>query len=193
MPLQAFRNQTPLPYLRENEIVIRYLHPEESALMVNFRLKNRHFLKTWEPSRPPEFFTQKYWVRILQQNIQDFHNDDSVALSILNDEESRILGVINYTSIIRGTFQACHLGYALGEDSQGKGIMSNALQSTIDYMFQKKQLHRVMANYMPRNHRSAAVLSRLGFEIEGNAKSFMLINGIWEDHILTSLVNPNDK
>ena len=46
-----------------------------------------------------------------------------------------------------------------------------------------------MANYVPRNTRSAAVLERLGFTIEGEAKDYLYINGVWEDHVLTSLTN----
>jgi ribosomal-protein-alanine N-acetyltransferase len=48
-----------------------------------------------------------------------------------------------------------------------------------------------MANYMPRNQRSANVLKRLGFVVEGYARNYLLINNHWEDHILTSLTNPN--
>jgi ribosomal-protein-alanine N-acetyltransferase len=43
---------------------------------------------------------------------------------------------------------------------------------------------------MPRNERSAALLRRLGFSVEGLARDFLLIAGRWEDHVLTSLINP---
>ena len=43
---------------------------------------------------------------------------------------------------------------------------------------------------MPRNKRSERVLKRLGFAREGLAKSYLKIAGRWEDHVLTSLVNP---
>ena len=46
-----------------------------------------------------------------------------------------------------------------------------------------------MANYMPDNLRSAALLKRLGFEVEGLAKNYLYINGQWRDHVLTSLTN----
>jgi ribosomal-protein-alanine N-acetyltransferase len=38
--------------------------------------------------------------------------------------------------------------------------------------------------------RSAAVLRRSGFTVEGYAREYILIDGRWEDHILTSIVNP---
>jgi ribosomal-protein-alanine N-acetyltransferase len=44
---------------------------------------------------------------------------------------------------------------------------------------------------MPANTRSARLLEKLGFEKEGFARRYLYINGRWEDHVLTSLINPN--
>jgi [ribosomal protein S5]-alanine N-acetyltransferase len=58
-------------------------------------------------------------------------------------------------------------------------------------MFEVQHMHRISAAYMPRNKRSEAVLQRAGFAHEGHAKQYLLINGIWEDHHLTALINPH--
>ena len=79
----------------------------------------------------------------------------------------------------------------MAEAEQGKGYMTEGLKSAIDYVFQELNLHRVMANYMPHNQRSGNVLKRLGFVVEGYARDYLLINGKWQDHILTSLTNPH--
>jgi ribosomal-protein-alanine N-acetyltransferase len=42
---------------------------------------------------------------------------------------------------------------------------------------------------MPENERSANLLKTLGFEREGYAKRYLLINGQWEDHVLSALIN----
>ena len=44
-----------------------------------------------------------------------------------------------------------------------------------------------MANDMPHNKRSGDLLARLGFEKEGYAKDYLLIDGEWRDHVLTAL------
>ncbi|KFN17466.1 hypothetical protein JM66_20365 [Aeromonas bestiarum] len=38
--------------------------------------------------------------------------------------------------------------------------------------------------------RSGALLERLGFEREGLARDYLMINGRWEDHVLTARLNP---
>jgi ribosomal-protein-alanine N-acetyltransferase len=69
--------------------------------------------------------------------------------------------------------------------------MSEAVAKATQCMFETQNIHRIMANYMPSNERSARLLQKLGFIIEGHAKKYLLINGQWEDHILTSLTNEN--
>jgi ribosomal-protein-alanine N-acetyltransferase len=68
--------------------------------------------------------------------------------------------------------------------------MKEIVNHAISYSFNDLRLHRIMANYMPVNDRSAGLLKNLGFQQEGLAKEYLLINGKWEDHVLTSLLNP---
>jgi ribosomal-protein-alanine N-acetyltransferase len=52
------------------------------------------------------------------------------------------------------------------------------------------RLHRVQANHLPENQRSARLLQRLGFRVEGLAREYLYINGAWRDHVLTALTYP---
>ena len=100
---------------------------------------------------------------------------------------NQIIGMCNLTQIFRGLFQACYLGYKIDHAYEGKGLMFEALRETIRFAFEDLRLHRIMANYMPINMRSAKLLNRLGFVIEGFAKNYLLINNKWEDHVLTAV------
>jgi ribosomal-protein-alanine N-acetyltransferase len=100
---------------------------------------------------------------------------------------------VGISNIVRGAFQAAYLGYHMAEKSQGKGYMSEALREVIDFAFTALNLHRLMANYRPENLASGRVLEKLNFVKEGLAKNYLLVNGQWSDHILTSLTNPHWK
>jgi ribosomal-protein-alanine N-acetyltransferase len=67
--------------------------------------------------------------------------------------------------------------------------MSEALERAIRYLFDDLLLHRIEANHMPSNTRSAKLLARLGFEREGYARDYLFIDGAFRDHVLTSLTN----
>jgi ribosomal-protein-alanine N-acetyltransferase len=71
--------------------------------------------------------------------------------------------------------------------------MLEAVRGAVAYAFGSLGLHRVTANYMPRNRRSGSVLRRAGFVVEGYARDYLLINGRWEDHMLTAIVNREER
>jgi len=118
---------------------------------------------------------------------------DALLLLMFNREDDRLIGTCNFANIVRGAFQACHLGFSIAQDAQGQGLMAEGLRLAIDYVFKDMGLHRVMANHRPENLRSARLLARLGFQREGEARAYLKINGIWADHVLTSLINPDDS
>lgn len=80
------------------------------------------------------------------------------------------------------------LGYKLAERFVGHGLMYEALVAVLDACFGPLCLHRVEANHMPENVRSAAVLDRLGFERHGIAEAYLQIgpDGAFRDHVLRS-------
>jgi ribosomal-protein-alanine N-acetyltransferase len=178
------------PMIETERMVIRVLDPSQAELMVSFRRENRHFLTDWEPVRSEEFFTEAFWQLQLRMALRHFRDQSHLSFTLLNNAQTEVLGVCNYSNIIRGTFQSCHLGYAIGEKHQSHGFMGEAITHTLNFVFDELRLHRVMANYMPRNKKSGKLLTRMGFNIEGQAEKYLLINGTWEDHILTSKINP---
>jgi RimJ/RimL family protein N-acetyltransferase len=94
--------------------------------------------------------------------------------------------------IVRGAFQGCNLGYALDGTCQGQGLMHEALRAVLDEAFSPRlNLHRIQAGVRPENHRSLAVLARLGFRGIGLARHYLFIHGDWRDHQLFELINPS--
>lgn len=67
--------------------------------------------------------------------------------------------------------------------------MYEALQPAIRYMQRYQHMHRIASwlNCMPHNHRSGALLTSLGFEPEGYAKDYLLIDGQWQDSYIDSI------
>ena len=114
----------------------------------------------------------------------------AMHFALLTPDGQQMIGACNFSGIIRGAFQACYLGYHIDYAHQGQGLMQEGLEAGIGYMFDTQNLHRIMANYIPGNERSARLLERLGFEREGYAKAYLNIAGRWQDHVLTALVNP---
>ena len=168
------------------------LDASQAGLMRDYYLKNKAYLSNWEPVRDNSFYEINTWQELLNEGLQLFYTGSAIKLAVLNHSQTHVIGVCNFTNIIRGVFQACNLGYSIDEDYQGQGYMHEVLNAAMAYVFDEVGLHRVMANYVPENHKSAAVLQRLGFEKEGLAKSYLKINGEWRVHVLTSKINTKE-
>lgn len=158
--------------------------------MARYFIDNRQFHAPWSPDLPDSFFTVEHWRKRLRELREEFRGDRSAMFFLFAEtDRTRAVGRISFSSIVRGAAHFCYLGYDLDEGAVGNGYMTEGLQAAVEFMFRERNLHRIMANYMPRNARSAMVLNRLGFKTEGYASAYLRIAGRWEDHVLTALTN----
>ena len=81
-------------------------------------------------------------------------------ISRFSIRKKEIVGIANFSNVVRGSFHACYLGYSIGQKWQGQGLMFEALTAAIRYMQRTQHIHRIMANYMPHNKRSGDPLAR---------------------------------
>lgn len=177
------------PVLATDRLILRMGEPADARAILAYYLDNREHLEPYSPRMIAGFYTPEFWEKSTQLSIREFFAGGSVRFFLFSRDTKQVVGSANFTQIFRGPFHACYLGYGLAEREQGKGLMTEALRVAIAYVFSELNLHRIMANYMPRNERSGHVLKRLGFTIEGYAKNYLQVNGRWEDHVLTSLTN----
>lgn len=179
-----------LPILQTDRLLLRPAMPGEASSVLDYYTRNREHLRPWDPAHPPGFFTEGYWQERIEQNIDEFHLGISCRFFLfLHEDPGKVIGHVSFSQIFRGAFHACYLGYTIDKEYQGRSLMFEGLTEAIRYMFDKQQIHRIMANYLPHNRRSGGLLRRLGFSVEGYARDYLRINGKWEDHILTSLTN----
>ena len=180
-----------LPILLDTpRLILRLLCESDAVKLQDFNERNMSHLSPWRSATEAPTLDSKAQLTKWEQ---EFNEGRSIRFALFLKEapEGEIVGFCNFSQIFRGPFQACYLGYHIDASFEGKGIMSETLEKAINYMFEKQKLHRIMANYMPSNERSARLLHKLGFVVEGCAKKYLLINGQWEDHTLTSLTNEN--
>ncbi|MEP0847255.1 MAG: GNAT family N-acetyltransferase [Phycisphaerae bacterium] len=180
------------PLLETPRLRLRLGRPPDIPAIIDYYRRNRDHLAPYMPARPAGFYTPEFWRGRLGTHQREFTDDRSVRLFVFAaGDEGRVIGTVSFTEFCRGPLQACYLGYTLDHAEQGRGLMTEALVVAIAYVFDELKLHRIMAGYVPTNERSANVLRRLGFTVEGYARDYLLLNGRWRDHILTSLVHPD--
>jgi ribosomal-protein-alanine N-acetyltransferase len=172
-------------------LIVRLPQPADVPQIISYYGDNRVHLEPFSPTFAPDFLDEAVWLEQVLVRSREFGAGESFrAFLFARSAPERIVGNLNLTQVHRGAFQSCVLGYNLARDEQGKGYMTEAVRGAVPFAFAKWKLHRIAASYMPRNARSAAVLQRCGFRVEGHAPAYLLINGRWEDHVLTAITNP---
>ena len=176
--------------LETERLLLALPQPEQAQQAPLFLEHNRAHFSPWAPPAAEGLYTEAYWTAQIA-SIQDaFNNGSAVRLWLwAKDDPSHLIGTVGFSQVFRGPFCSCMLGYQLDQRFEGKGMMREALQAAIRYMFVEQKLHRIGANYRPENVRSGRLLTSLGFTIEGFAKNYLFIDGAWRDHVLTSITN----
>jgi ribosomal-protein-alanine N-acetyltransferase len=176
------------PHRTIDRFIVRLGYVDDAGAMADFYVRNRTHLAPTSPLRAEGFYTEAYWQAALAGAELAFQADRQMHCCLFDGP--RVVGIINLSNFVRGAFHACYLGYSIDAELEGRGLMTRAVQGIVEHAFDALGMHRVMANYLPENTRSARLLDRLGFEREGLAKKYLLIAGAWRDHVLTARVNP---
>lgn len=159
-----------------------------APLILDYYIRNKEFLAPYESKRNAEFFSLSSIEILLKRAIKNEKDGNGVRFYITKDY--KVIGTIALNNIVRGCFYSCFLGYSLDKDYINKGYMTKAVNEVVEYAFNILKLHRIEANVMPRNVQSKRVLEKCGFTEEGYSKSYLFINGVWEDHIHMVKFNP---
>lgn len=185
------------PLLRGAGFLVRVGKPADIPQILAYFQRNREHLAPTSPLPPADFYSAGHWRARLARADEGYRADRLLHCFVFRERapsagvtgSEEVIGTVNLSNFVRGVFQACHLGYSIDREVEGSGTMSAAVRLVLDHAFGPLNLHRVMANYLPENERSARLLARLGFRIEGRASAYLQIAGVWRDHVLTSLVN----
>ncbi len=182
------------PVILTEHLQLRLPEIDDIPEILRYFRENEAHLAPYDPKKPDDFYTNEFWQKRVQLHRDACESASALRLYLFHrGGASEVIGSLELSQIARGPFQACYLGYGIAARHQGKGLMYEAVRSVIGYAFGELNLHRIMANHLPENTRSEALLRRLGFVRECVAKEYLLIGGTWRDHILNSLTNRDWK
>ena len=181
--------------VRDNSTSIRgdgvFLRPAELNDWEDWaalRERSRDFLMPWEPLWPTDDLTRAAFRRRVKRHAEEMARDESFALLVFRTRDRALVGGLTLGQIRRGVAQTATVGYWTGVTFAGQGYMSRALRAAVSYSFSTLRLHRVEAACLPTNVASIRVLEGAGFRREGLARSYLRINGRWQDHFLFAVL-----
>jgi ribosomal-protein-alanine N-acetyltransferase len=159
------------------------------AAWAQLRHRSRDHLLAFEPQWAVDELSRAAFRRRLRHYQRELREEHGYPFFIFEEANHTLLGGITLSNVRRGVSQSGVLGYWIGAPYTRRGYMTAAMSALLPFVFDGLHLHRVEAACLPENTASARVLTRAGFERVGLVRSYLQINGRWQDHVLFSLVS----
>lgn len=167
-----------------NSIQLEPLDDKHAASLFSVIDQNRAYLQEWLP-----------WVDFMQ-SLDHYNHFIQGAKRRFADKSEVSYAIVADGSIVGriGLYYMDHqnkiasIGYWIGEQHQGKGIITASCKKLVTYGFNILGLNRIEIKCGTGNHRSAAIPQRLGFKKEGIIRQGELVNGSFIDLYLYSMI-----
>ena len=167
-----------------------YLRPprraDAAAFIAAVRASERFHRRWVHPPATPARFSS-YLTRFARA-ARDPLAASHVGFVVCRCDDDALVGVYNFSEIVRSAFQSAYLGYYAFAPHAGAGLMAEGLALALDAAFGSLKLHRVEVNVQPSNTRSLALVRAAGFRKEGYSRRYVKIGGRWCDHVRLALL-----
>jgi ribosomal-protein-alanine N-acetyltransferase len=98
-----------------------------------------------------------------------WENDAGIRWGV--EMDAQLIGTCGFHNM-NNSAKRGEIGYELGDEFWGRGLMRKALRPVCDYGFNIMRFERIEAFINPDNERSAGLLRRLGFVMEGVLRDY---------------------
>ena len=124
-----------------------------------------HFLKPFEPRWSEADLNRRAFRTRLWRGRDEARNGTDFSFLIFEKAAPGevLVGGLTVSNIRRRAAQFGTLGYWMGEQFAGRGLMSEAVSVLLPYYFDTLGLHRLHAAFLPHNAASRRVLEKNGF------------------------------
>ena len=172
------------PVIKGDGLYLRYPRVADYPAWAKLRGESREFLMPWEPAWSEDELTRGAFRRRIKRYQKETRLDSAYVFFVLRQSDDALLGGCTLSNVRRGVTQCCTLGYWVGARFARQGYMTAAVKALIPFIFKTLGLHRIEAACLTDNEASKSLLARTGFQQEGLARRYLLINGKWADHLL---------
>ncbi|GGJ74455.1 GNAT family N-acetyltransferase [Virgibacillus salexigens] len=161
--------------------LLEHRHAEALFILTD---RSRYHLRKWLPWID---YTQtvQHTLSFIDAALKQFSANNGFQAGIWYKGE--LAGIIGLHTI-NWENRSTSIGYWLGEQYQGNGLITQSCQPIISYCFQHLQLNRIEIRVATENKKSAAIPERLGFQKEGRLRKAEWLYNRYVDHDVFGLV-----
>lgn len=177
-------NFEPFPILESSRLSLRKILPGDATDFYKMR-SDQEVMKYIDKPMMKSVAEAK---ALIKQIEADRLLGNGINWGITLREENKLIGTIGFWRMDKPNYRT-EVGYMLQTKHQGKGLVSEALQTVLDFAFNQMHIHSVEANINPSNDRSRNLLIKNGFVKEAYFRENYFYNGKFLDSEIYSLIS----
>lgn len=170
----------------DEEVSLRMLNEADVEEFYHLIIRSKDYLREWlgwlDYIKSKEDTAENIRTR-LKAFLENGGYPESFAIIF----KGQIAGTIGF-NVINKTNNIGTVGYWLGEEFQGKGIMTRAFNTIINYGFQELKLNKIEVRVAAGNKKSRTLPEQFNFTKEGKLRQAEWLYDHYVDHIIYSLL-----
>lgn len=168
----------------DDEIELRMLREKDRFILFNKVDENRLHLKRWLPwvdyTTGPDVY-----ISVINQWQTDIDKEEGMELGIFYHDE--LVGMCGYNLLVKAQGRA-QIGYWIGKEAEGKGIVRRSVGGLVDYGFDRLGLNRIEIICGEKNRKSRAIPETLGFYNESTMAEFEFLHDHYHHCVMYRLL-----
>ncbi|MEY8292229.1 GNAT family protein [Carnobacteriaceae bacterium 52-44] len=180
-----------LTYKIDEDTHLRLFNEDDAEEFFQLTIDSKKYLKEWL-GWLDNIRTVEDTAANIKSRLNEIPENRGYPLSFAIIYKGKIAGTIGFNSIDSKTKTGV-VGYWIGKDYQGKGIMTKAFKALLGYGFTELVLNRIEVRVAAENIKSKAIPERFGFKKEGVIRQAEWLYDHSVDHVLYSLLSTEWK
>ncbi|TWT13329.1 GNAT family N-acetyltransferase [Planomicrobium sp. CPCC 101079] len=164
----------------DEDLSLRLVEMRDAKRIFELTDQSRDYLKEWLPwldyTQKPE--DTEDFIKMGRTNFVESRSMNTVILY-----KGEIAGLAGFNEINQSN-KTAKIGYWLGQDFQGKGIMTRVAKALTDYAINILEMNKVEIRVAAENKKSRAIPERLGFAEEGTIRQAEWLYDHYVDHVV---------
>ncbi|WP_142130323.1 GNAT family N-acetyltransferase [Bacillus sp. SLBN-3] len=128
--------------------------------------------------------TKEWFCRLVESHQGLARTDDTYIFGVFRLEDGTHLGMIDLSTLARGSFQWARIGYTIHNQHWRNGYGKEAVKAVLELAFNELNYHRVEAHINLDNPPSIKLAESVGMKYECRRKGFIYEHDEWTDHLV---------
>ncbi|MBB5074197.1 ribosomal-protein-alanine N-acetyltransferase [Bartonella callosciuri] len=110
--------------IRTKRTIFTLVGLEDANELSSYYLRNANHLHPWEPVQSDDYNTLTDWKPRANIFTCESAQGRAYRYGVRLKNENTIIAIVNFTNVVHGVFQACHLGFSLEKNIKEKASCS---------------------------------------------------------------------